>query len=212
MAIDFAALEKKWLTKWHTDKVFEAAPDKRPKFFVNFPYPYMNSLMHIGHFYTIMRVEALARYKRMQGFNVLFPQGWHCTGSPIENAAQRIRENEPKQIELMKQLGLNDSQIKEFADPKKWVEYFPKEAEKDLRSLGLSIDWRRSFITTSLNPYYDKFIRWQFNKLKEKELVVKGSHPVVWDPKSNLPVGDHDRIKEEGEVPQEFILFKHELS
>ncbi len=208
MAADFSALEKKWLSRWAEAKVFEANPDKRPKFFVNFPYPYMNSLMHIGHFYTIMRVEALARYKRMRGYNVLFPQGWHCTGSPIENAAQRIREGEPKQIEIMKQLGLSAAQINEFADPKKWVEYFPKEAEKDLKALGLSVDWRRSFITTSLNPYYDKFIRWQFNKLKEKGYVVKGRHPVVWCSKDNSPVPDHSRVEGEGETPQEFTLLK----
>ncbi len=211
MAVDFSALEKKWLSRWEDSKVFESNPDKRPKFFVNFPYPYMNSLMHIGHFYTIMRVEALARYKRMRGFNVLFPQGWHCTGSPIENAAQRIREGEPKQIEIMKQLGLSEAQIKEFADPQKWVEYFPKEAEKDLKALGLSVDWRRSFITTSLNPYYDRFIRWQFGKLKAKGYVVKGKHPVVWCTKDNSPVPDHSRIEGEGETQQDFIWVKFRM-
>lgn len=211
MAVDFGAVEAKWLKKWQDGKAFEANPDRRPKFFVNFPYPYMNSLLHLGHFYTIMRVEAFARYKRMRGFNVLFPQAWHCTGSPIENAAQRIREGEPKQIELMKQLGLSEKQIKEFSDPKKWVEYFPKEAEKDLRALGLSIDWRRSFITTSLNPYYDKFIRWQFGKLKEKGYVVKGKHPVVWCTKDNSPVPDHSRVEGEGETTQDFIWIKFRL-
>lgn len=211
MAVDFSALEKKWLSRWQDSKAFEANPDKRPKFFVNFPYPYMNSLMHIGHFYTIMRVEALARYKRMRGFNVLFPQGWHCTGSPIENAAQRIREGEPKQMEIMAQLGIPEEKINEFADPKKWAEYFPKEAEKDLRLLGLSIDWRRSFITTSLNPYYDKFIRWQFGKLKDKGYVVKGKHPVVWCTKDNSPVPDHSRVEGEGETPQDFIWVKFRL-
>jgi len=211
MAIDFSAMERKWIERWDKEKVFEANPDSKPKFFVNFPYPYMNSLMHIGHFYTLIRVEAMARYKRMRGYNVLFPQAWHCTGSPIENAAQRIRENEPKQIEIMRQLGFDDALIKEFADPKKWVDYFPKEAEKDLRALGMSIDWRRSFITTSLNPYYDKFIKWQFNKLKEKGYVVTGKHPVVWCTKDNSPVPDHSRVEGEGETPQDFIWIKFRL-
>ncbi|MEM4364054.1 MAG: class I tRNA ligase family protein, partial [Candidatus Diapherotrites archaeon] len=208
MPNNFKEIEQKWIKKWENEKTFEANPNEKPKFFVTFPYPYMNSLMHIGHFYTLMRVEAMARYKRMRGYNVLFPQGWHCTGSPIESAAQRIKENEPKQIEIMKQLGLKEEQIKEFQEPKKWVEYFPKEAEKDLKSLGLSIDWRRSFITTSLNPHYDKFIKWQFTKLKEKNYVIKGSHPVVWCTKDNAPVPDHSRIEGEGETPQEFTLLK----
>ena len=71
------------------------------------------------------------------------------------------------------------------------------------------MDFRRSFITTNLNPYYNKFIEWQFRKLKEGNYVVKGKHPVVWDPKENEPVGDHDRIEGEGNVPQEFVLIKH---
>ena len=62
--------------------------------------------------------------------------------------------------------------------------------------------------TTSLNPYYDKFIRWQFRKLKEKDYVTLGEHPVVWCPKDNSPVSDHARIKGEGETPQEFTLLK----
>lgn len=209
MDYDFAGIEKKWLEKWEKAKCFEAEPDsKKPKFFLTFPYPYMNSLIHIGHFYTLMRVEALARFKRMQGFNVLFPQGWHCTGSPIENAAQRIREKEPKQLEIMKQLGFNDREIAEFGEPEKWVEYFPKEAKKDLAALGMSVDWRRSFITTSLNPHYDAFIRWQFRKLNEKGLVVKGKHPIAWCTKDNSPVPDHSRVEGEGEGPQEFTILK----
>ena len=106
----------------------------------------MNSLLHIGHFYTLMRVDAFARYKRATGHNVLFPQGWHCTGSPIEAAAQRIRENEPKQVSNMKKLGLSDSEIKKFSDPEYWTQYFPREAKIDYERMGMSVDFRRSFI------------------------------------------------------------------
>ena len=67
----------------------------------------MSGIPHIGHFYTLMRVEALARYKRMKGFNVLFPQAWHCTGSPIVSAAKRVAENEPTQIKTLKEQGFS---------------------------------------------------------------------------------------------------------
>lgn len=203
--------EHKWIKKWDEAKVFEANPDKREKFFVNAPYPYVNGYLHIGHFYTYMRTEAFARYKRLKGFNVLYPQAWHCTGSPIANAAQRIREKEEKQWKIMRDMGFSDSEIKKFEDPEYWIRFFPKEAKKDLKSMGFSIDFRREFITTDLNPRYDKFIRWQFRKLKEKNYVIKGKFPVVWDPKMNVPVGDHDRLEGEGEVPQEFILVRHHL-
>lgn len=201
----------KWIKRWKEAKVFEANPDKRKKFFVNAPYPYVNGYLHLGHFYTYMRTEAFARYKRLRGYNVLYPQAWHATGTPITNAAERIKNKEEKQWSIMRQMGFSDKEIEKFADPEHWIRYFPKEAQKDLEIMGFSIDFRRQFITTHLNPRYDKFIRWQFNKLKEKGYVIKGKFPVVWDPKNNTPVGDHDRIEGEGEVPQEFILVKHYL-
>ncbi|MBI4150057.1 class I tRNA ligase family protein, partial [Candidatus Woesearchaeota archaeon] len=182
--VELLKIQEKWQKKWAEAKVFEAdaAPGKK-KFFLTFPYPYVNGLPHVGHLFTLMRVEAFARYKRLAGYHVSWPQGWHCTGSPIVNAARRIKEGEEKQIKIMKDFGLTDKEIKKFVDPEMWVRYFPKEYKKDLQNLGLSIDWRREFITTSLNQSYDKFIRWQFNKLKEKNYVIKGKFPVVWCPK-----------------------------
>ncbi len=212
MVLDVKAVESKWQKLWQDAKAFEANADStKAKFFLTCPYPYMNGFMHLGHLYTYSRGEVTARFKRMQGFNVLFPQAWHCTGSPIESAAQRIKENEPSQIKLMKEMGFSDLEIGKFADPKYWVEYFPKEWKKDFVSLGFSNDFRREFITTDLNPQYDRFIQWQFRKLKEKEYVVLGSHPVVWCPKENMPVPDHSRVQGEGETPQEFTLLKFKL-
>lgn len=210
--LDLLTIQGKWQKHWAEAKAFEAdAQPGRKKFFLTFPYPYVNGLPHVGHLFTLMRVEAFARYKRLQGFNVLWPQGWHCTGSPIVNAARRIKEGEEKQIKIMKDFGISDKDIKKFADPEEWVRYFPKEYKQDLQRLGLSIDWRREFITTSLNPHYDRFIRWQFNKLKEKNYVIRGKFPVVWCPKEGCPVSDHSRMEGEGETPQEFTLIKFKL-
>jgi leucyl-tRNA synthetase len=195
--MDSKEIEKKWQQQWEEAKLFEANPDPaKKKYFVTFPYPYMNGYMHIGHSYTLMRVEAMARFKRMQGYNVLFPQGWHCTGSPITSAAQRIAEGEEKQIKIMKDMGFSDAEIKKFAKPEHWAEFFPNEAKKDMKRFGISIDFRREFITTSLNPHYDRFIRWQFNKLKARGYVVKGRHPVVWCPKEGKPIGIMIGLKE----------------
>lgn len=205
-------IQNKWQKAWSDDKIFESNPDNRPKFFLNFPYPYINAYQHIGHLFTLMRVEAFARYKRLRGFNVLFPQGWHVTGSPIVQAAKRVKAREPKQIKIMKDMGFSDSELFKFEDPKYWLEFFAPEFKRDYNSIGMSVDWRREFYTTDLNPHYDKFIKWQFNKLKEKGYVIKGKFPVVWDPKENFPVGDHDRVQGEGETPQEFCLFKFPLN
>lgn len=209
--LNFKRIEEKWQKKWEEEGVFEASPDERKKFYLNFPYPYINAYQHIGHLFTLMRVEAFARYKRLRGFNVLFPQGWHVTGSPIVNAAKRVKEKEPKQIKIMKDMGISGKEIKKFEKPEHWIKFFAPEFKKDYKSIGMSVDWRREFITSEINPHYDKFIRWQFRKLKEKEYCVKGKFPVVWDPIQNSAVGDHDRVEGEGVIPLEFLLVKHKL-
>src|SRR3989344_6837113 len=204
----FSTIENKWQKLWDKHKVFEPEINNKNKFFVTFPYPYVNGSGHLGHLYTITKVEIFARYKRAQGYNVLFPLGWHCTGSPIVAAANRVKEKEPLILEILKKEGFEGKEAEKFSKPENWINVFSKKWEKDIRGMGFSIDWRRNFITTSLNPYYDKFIEWQFRKLKSKNLIGIGKHPVVWDPKTNMPVGDHDRTKGEGEVPQEFVLLK----
>ena len=84
-------IEEKWQARWKEAKIFEAEPNEsQEKYFLNFPYPYMNGYMHLGHAYSLLRVEMFARYKRMKGYNVLFPFSFHCTGSPIVSAADRI--------------------------------------------------------------------------------------------------------------------------
>lgn len=208
---DLNQIAKKWQQKWEEAKLFEASPSKKEKFFINFPYPYINSYLHLGHAFSVTRVDVFARYKRMKGYNVLFPQAWHCTGTPVWAAAQRIKENEPKQLQILESLGFKKDEIKKFADVRHWIDVFVPAAEEDLQRLGAGIDWRRSFITTDMNPRYDRFIRWQFRKLKEKGYIVKGRHPVVWCPKDKMPVGDHDRVEGEGETPQQFLLVRHKL-
>lgn len=206
--MDFDKIARRWQRKWRTARVFEANANERKKFFLTIPYPYVNAYPHLGHMYTFVRGDAFARFKRMQGYNVLFPQAFHATGSPIYAAARRVEENEQKQIATLKLMGFSDEEIKDFSDPKQWIKVFSKAWEEDLTALGSSIDWRRTFITTDLNPRYSKFIQWQFRTLKNAGLIEKGSHPVVWSQKLGLPVGDHDRSEGEGETPSEMLLIK----
>ncbi|MBI2654910.1 leucine--tRNA ligase [Candidatus Woesearchaeota archaeon] len=210
---DLREIAVKWQEKWEKARIFEAdANPKKKKFFAHFTYPYVNAYPHVGHFYTLMQADIMARYKRLQGFNVMLPQGWHATGSPIISAAERVGEREPKQLRIMASMGITkEEELKKFENPEHWVDFFAPEFKKDFQAVGTSTDWRRSYITTSLNPYYDKFIKWQFRKLKEKNYVIKGRFPVVWCPKDNMPVGDHDRTEGEGETPKEFIWAKFRL-
>jgi leucyl-tRNA synthetase len=210
--MDLKEIAEKWQKKWQDNKTFEADPKEgQKKYFLTTPYPYVNAFPHIGHLLTYLRGEMMARFKRMQGYNVLWPQGWHATGSPIVNAAKRVAEGEQKQIKILKDQGFTDKDLEKFKEPKYWVDYFVPEFRKDFTLMGFSIDWRREFITTSLNPHYDRFIRWQFNTLKKKGYVGKGKHPVVWCSKCNSAVSDHSRVEGEGEAPQEFSLFRFRL-
>jgi len=209
--MDFREIEKKWRKRWEEEKIFESNLDNREKFFVNVAYPYVNGYGHLGHLFTFLRTEILARFKRMQGYNVLFPQGFHATGQPIVAAAKRIKEKEEKQIKILKDMGIPEKDIDKFSDVNYWIEYFPEKWKEDLKNLGFSIDWRRSFITTEANKPYDSFVKWQFMKLKEKNLIYKGSHPVIFCEKCGFPIGDHDRVEGEGVVPEEVILLKFEL-
>ncbi|MEM4516195.1 MAG: leucine--tRNA ligase [Thermofilum sp.] len=203
-------IERKWQRIWQEKKVFEADPDpSRPKYFVTFPYPYINAYPHLGTAYTVLRVDILARYKRMRGYNVLFPQGWHATGGPIVAAALRVREGDRKQIEILKSMGIPESEIKKFEKPEYWVEFFRGGFKEDFQRYGLSIDWRREFFTTYLNPPYTKFIQWQYSRLRKLGLVTRGTHPVVWCPKEGKVVGDHDRPDEYAGIgPEEVIIIK----
>jgi len=200
--------ESKWQKRWEDAHIFEAELSDKQSFFVNVPYPYMNGHFNIGRTFTFLRADVIARFKRMEGFNVLFPFAFHCTGTPLVAAAQRVKEGEEQQIEILKGMGIPEETIPEFTDPVFWTEYFPKEGKKDLKRVGMGVDWRRTFKTTSLNPHYDHFVQWQFRRLQKKGLIDLGEHPVIWCTKCNSPVGDHARLEGEGETPQEFTLLK----
>ena len=203
-------IEEKWQRRWEEARIYEADPDEnKPKFFITFPFPYVNAYPHLGGAFTILRVDIMARYKRMRGYNVLFPQGWHATGGPIVAAALRLREGDPKIKNILLSMGVKEDELEKFKDPAYWVYYFTKGWKKDLKRYGMSIDWRREFYTTKLNPYFSKFIEWQYLRLREKGLVAKGSHPVVWCPKEKKVVGDHDRPDEyAGISPVEAYIIK----
>ena len=202
-------IEEKWQKIWEDQGIFHAEYDSsRPKFFCNFPYPYVNGSVHVGHGYSAMKIEMLARYKRMQGFNVLFPQAFHATGEPIVGAAKRLKEGDEIQKRVLIEFGVDEKDLEKFEDPEYIVHFFIKKMEKDMRAVGLSIDWRRKFVTTTLTPVYSKFVEWQYKKLYQKGYVTQGSHPVIWCPSCESPTGDHDRLEGEGKTITDFSLIK----
>ena len=256
------SIEKKVQSEWNLTKPFEVnAPEPGenvpPKYMVSFPYPYMNGRLHLGHSFSLSKVEFTVGYQRMKGKRVLFPFGFHCTGMPIKACADKLKreieifgsdfsnyvedtvhedavevtesnEVDPTKIvkkhgklnakstglkyqfQIMRALGVPNEEIKEFADSKYWLYYFPPLAVQDLKDFGLSVDWRRSFITTDVNPYYDSFIRWQFNQLKSctPPKVQFGERYTIYSPLDGQPCMDHDRASGEGVGVQEYTGIK----
>jgi leucyl-tRNA synthetase len=211
--MDLKKMEQKWQDQWEKKKVFESNPDKRKSYFITFPFPYVNGAPHVGHSFSAFRTDVYARYKRMNGFNVLYPQGFHATGEPILGVIERLRKNDQVQIDTMKVFGASSSDIKNFIKkgPEYAVHYWRKKWITHLKKSGFSIDWRRSFVTTSLNPQFSRFIEWQYNTLRKMGYVVQGTHPVIWCSKCQSPTGDHDRLEGEGESPIDYIIIKFEM-
>jgi len=209
--MDWIALEEKWRRKWEEEKYFETDPNSNKKFFVTVAYPYPNSPQHVGHGRTYTLADVHARFMRMSGYNVLFPMGFHYTGTPILGMARRVQDNDVKLLETFRTLyKVPENKIREFTEPVKIADYFHQEIKAGMIEMGYSIDWRREF--TTIDPVYSKFIEWQFGKLKEKNLIIQGTHPVGWCPKDQNPVSQHDT---QGDVEPSFteytiIKFKYD--
>uniref|UniRef100_A0AAQ4Q670 leucine--tRNA ligase n=1 Tax=Gasterosteus aculeatus aculeatus TaxID=481459 RepID=A0AAQ4Q670_GASAC len=144
----------------------------------------MNGRLHLGHTFSLSKCESKAAAK---------------SGTATF------------QWDIMRSLGLKDQEISEFANAEHWLEYFPPLAVKDLKLMGVKVDWRRSFITTDVNPFYDSFVRWQFITLKERKKIKFGKRYTIFSPKDGQPCMDHDRQTGEGVGPQEYTLIKMKI-
>lgn len=150
-------IEKKWQGIWEEEKAFKVGTDKsKEKFFalVEFPYPSGQGL-HVGHPRPYTALDIIARKKRMEGLNVLYPMGWDAFGLPTENYAIK-------------------NQIHPKVVTKNNIEHFKEQ----LKALGYSFDWDREINTT--DPSYYKWTQWIFLKLFEKGLAYKNEMPINW--------------------------------
>ena len=203
-------VEAKWQKTWEEMAVFQPEPDERQKFFLTIPYPYLNGNLHAGHTRTFTIGDAVARYRRMRGDNVLFPMAFHATGTPIVGLSELIAHKDPLIWGVYTKLhGIPEDELSELNTPEKIVLYFRRQAKAAMQSIGYSIDWRREFTTT--DPAYSKFIEWQYGILRRLDYVVKGSHPVRWCPHDRNPVEDHDILKGEDATIMDFSLIKFRM-
>jgi leucyl-tRNA synthetase len=117
--------EKYWLKVWNEKRIFESEPMRgRKKAFVTFPYPYMQGPLHIGHCFTATRVDVYARFKRMQGYNVLFPWAWHWTGESIPGQSYRLSQGDKSVRRAFEEIdGVPSAEVDKFVDPEYLASY-----------------------------------------------------------------------------------------
>ena len=184
-------LDVKWQKKWADAAVFQPKAGAGPKFYLTAAFPYPNSPQHIGHGRTYTTTDIYARYMRMRGRNVLFPMGFHVTGTPILAMAKRIGEKDEEILSIFEKIyGISRETSAGLTDPKELVAYFSREIEAGMKEMGYSIDWRRKFY--SYDAQFNKFIEWHFAKLAAAGYITKGEHPVPWCPIGQTAIGSHD--------------------
>ena len=168
--IDFNKIEKKWQNYWIEHKCFQAKTgdtSRKPYYIlVEFPYP-SGAGLHVGHVRSYTAQDVLARVKRMQGYNVLFPMGWDAFGAPAEQYA-----------------------IKNHVHPKEAVKANIKTFKGQMMSLGFSFDWDREFSTT--DPEYYKWTQWQFLQFYKHGMAYKAKKNVNWCPTCKSVLSNED--------------------
>jgi leucyl-tRNA synthetase len=164
--------------------------------------------MHIGHARTYTVPDVYARYRRLQGDNVLFPIAWHVTGTPIIGAVERLKKGEEDQLSVLRDTyNVDEATLAELETPMGYARHFIEEHyKKGFRQLGVSVDWRREFTTN--DERYRRFVSWQYETLRERGLLEKGLHPVKYCTNERQPVTTHDLLEGEEAEFQEYTLVK----
>jgi len=171
---NFKKIEDYWQSKWEKNKSFKSKIDKtKKKFYCLEMFPYPSGKIHMGHVRNYTIGDVLARFKSLQGYNVLHPMGWDSFGLPAENAA---RQNN--------------------LDPKTWTESNISNMKRQLKKLGLSIDWSREISTCS--PEYYKHQQKFFLELYDKGLVYRKEEYVNWDPVDQTVLANEQVIDGKG--------------
>ena len=171
---DPQSIETKWQEKWAADHLYEVTEDPQSKkYYALTMFPYPSGDLHIGHWYAMAPSDVRARFKRMQGFNVLHPMGFDAFGLPAENAA-----------------------IKHGIHPYTWTMSNIERMRGQLRSMGCIYDWTREVV--SCQPDYYRWTQWFFLKLFKAGLAYRGTAPVNWCPQCQTVLAN-EQVVEEGE-------------
>ncbi|MCX6664957.1 MAG: leucine--tRNA ligase [Euryarchaeota archaeon] len=172
---NYIVSEQKWQKQWFDDKLYEATKKNKKKFFIHFAYPGVSGYLHVGHMRGFTYCDVIARYKKMIGYDVLFPAGFHASGIPSISFSKKIERKDETTIRLLKENGCTDAFIKKLTDPKEVINYFSHVYVEDYwKRFGFLIDYTR--LMNTISEGYNQFIIWQFHKLNEHGLLIQKPH------------------------------------
>ena len=189
-------IEKQIQKKWEESKIYKFDEDsKKPPYIIDTPPPYPTGRLHLGHALNWTYMDIIARYKRMKGFNVLFPQGWDCHGLPTEVKVEEIH-------------GITKSDVDRHKFRELCIELTKENIEKmrnQIKSLGISIDWDKEYIT--MTPEYIKKSQTAFVRMYEDGLIYRGKFPVNWCPRCQTAIAFAEVEYKERESKLNYIKF-----
>jgi leucyl-tRNA synthetase len=170
MTLDWPKVQDKWQKKWKD--LGKATTQKKDKFMIIFAYPGISGYPHVGHMRGYSYTDAIARFERLQGKEVLFPVGTHASGNQAISFANKVKNDDKEWIEYLLRNGCPKDKIKELTSAENIIEYFNQVYVDDYwKKFGFICDWDRFTCTTY--PDYEKFMQWQFKKLQKQNLLVQ---------------------------------------
>lgn len=173
MDIDISKIEADWQKKW--EGLFVPTADhRRKKFYIIFAYPGISGYLHVGHMRSYTYPDVIARYKRMAGFNVLFPAGFHASGLPAVGVSKRVQRGDASWLSYLRSNGCPEDVIPRLTDPAFVVRFFSENYLEQWQRIGLSLD--RTRVASTIDLGYNAFITWQFAKLNEAGLLIQKTH------------------------------------
>ena len=205
----FEDIEFKWQKKWEELKIFEAEPSEKNKFFMVFAYPTVSGTLHVGHARSYVLPDIIARYKRMKGFNVFFPLGFHATGVHCQTILKDVSED----LKNAEKYGIEPKDAAKFKNPLDVEKHLEKIMIKSFKRIGLSLDFRS--VVSTIDPQYNKFIQWQFKKLRNADYLIQKDYRLAWCPDCNSPVSldpaEMDIKEWKGSQIKDYVIIKFRL-
>ncbi len=189
-------IERKWMETWNDSIYYFEASSEKPPYVIDTPPPYPTGDFHIGNALNWCYIDFIARYKRMRGYDVMFPQGWDCHGLPTEVKVEEIHDISRHQISKQEFRVLCRQLTSENIE----------QMKRMLRRLGMSIDWSKEYVT--MDDRYKRYTQLSFLKMYHDGLIYQVEHPVNWCPRCETAIAFAEVEYEDRGAYLNYILFR----